>query len=81
MAKFRIINLVRIDHDEEITLEKIPNMIASFFGATTEIIAFRGNGTVWHNLQTGRRADTMMEALIVDLVTGHKIRTRAQATK
>lgn len=74
MARFRITNLTCVGHDEEITLEKIPSAIASLFGAKPKTVKFRGSGTVWHQVPTGRRPGTMMEGLIVDLVAGHKIR-------
>ncbi len=75
MARFRITNLTCVGHAEEITLEKIPGAIASFFGAKTETVKFRGGSTVWRQVPTGRRPGTMMEGLIAGLVAGHKIRT------
>lgn len=74
MARYRITNLTKVWFEEEITLEKIPGAIASFFGAKTETVKFRGSGTVWHEVPTGRRPGTMMESLLADLVAGHKIR-------
>ena len=74
MARYRITNLTKVGCEEEITLEKIPGTIASFFGGKTETVKFRGSGTVWHQVSTGRRPGTMMEGLIADLVAGHKIR-------
>ncbi len=79
MARYRITNLIRVGHDEEITLERIPGVIPSLFGAKTETLKFRGSGTVWHQVPTGRRPGTMMEGLLADLVAGHK--TRATPTQ
>jgi hypothetical protein len=73
MAHYRITNLTHVGNSEEITLEKIPGAIASFFGAKTETLEFHGSGTVWHQVPTGLRPGTTMESLITDLVAWHKI--------
>lgn len=46
-----------------ITLERIPDVISWLFGKKSETEHFRGNCTVWHNIETGLRAGCTGNAL------------------
>ncbi len=39
-----------------IALERVPSFFATLFGSISKIKRFRGNCTVWHDIETGRRA-------------------------
>ena len=52
-----------------ITIKEIPGFFSALFGSKPRAKRFRGNGTVWHDTETGRRAGETGNSLH-DLVVG-----------
>lgn len=51
--------------DAVVTVRKITRWF--WFKPKTELVTFRGNGTVWHCATSGKRVDSFKEAWLADI--------------
>lgn len=55
-----------------LTLMEHPTWLGNIFGVKPREVQLTGGGTVWHFYPTGRRAGTMWESIIVDVLTAQQ---------
>lgn len=63
--KYKLIDHYEVGYDLVLRLEKR----WWWFGTRTEVVEYRGECTVWHDANTGRRASSSMEWMLCNIWT------------